>query len=97
MNQLDPGNRRANLGYWIRSSMTRRGIGAAAVRLVRDWIFACTDLIRLEVIVAVENLASQRLAESAGAVCEGVVRSRLILHGRAHDALTYSFTRPAGR
>jgi len=97
VNQLDPDNRRANLGYWIRSSMTRRGIGAAAVRLVRDWVFESTDVIRLEVVVAVGNLASQRLAESTGAVREGVVRSRLFLHGRAHDAVMYSFTRAPGR
>ena len=93
LNQLDTINRRANLGYWVRSSVTRRGVATAAVRALRDWAFASTDLIRLEILVAVENTASLRVAEKAGATREGTMRRRLILHGRAHDATMFSLTR----
>src|SRR5262245_44312381 len=93
LNQIDGLNRRANLGYWVRSSATGKGVATAAVQLTRDWGFANTDLERLEVLVAVGNLASRRVAEKSGAVYEGTLRSRLLVHGTRHDAAMYSFIR----
>lgn len=93
LNQLDPLNQRANLGYWVRSSATGKGVATAATRLTRDWGFDNTDLARLEVLVAVGNLASRRVAEKSGAVYEGILRSRLLVHGTRHDAAMYAFVR----
>lgn len=93
LNQLDEANRRANLGYWVRTSATRRGVATAAVRQLVRWGFAHTDLIRLEVIVSIRNVASLRVAEKSGAIREGVLRNRLLLHGVAHDAVLFSFLR----
>jgi len=50
LNQIDQANHRANLGYWVRSSATRKGVATAAVRAVRDWAFDRTGLIRLEIV-----------------------------------------------
>ena len=86
LNQIDTTNKRANLGYWVRSSITRRGVATAAVGLLREWGSQHTDLIRLELVIAAGNLASQRVAEKAGAECEGTLRQRLWLYGTAHDA-----------
>jgi RimJ/RimL family protein N-acetyltransferase len=96
LNQIDTANRRANLGYWVRSSSAGRGVATVAVRQLRDWAFRNTDLVRLEIVVAVGNVASHRVAEKAGAVPEGTLRSRLLLHGMSHDATMYSLTRPDG-
>ena len=93
LNQIDSLNRRANLGYWVRSSATRQGVATAAVRWIHDWAFRTTDLVRLEIVIALGNAASHRVAEKAGAVREGVLRRRLMLHGRAHDATMFSLTR----
>jgi RimJ/RimL family protein N-acetyltransferase len=93
LNQIDALNQRANLGYWVRSSATSKGVATAATRLMRDWGFANTDLVRLEVLVAVGNLASRRVAEKSGAVYEGTLRSRLMVHGIRHDAAMYAFVR----
>ena len=93
LNQIDSGNRRANLGYWVRSTMTRRGIATNAVGLVRRWAFANTNLIRLEIVAATGNTCSQRVAEKAGATREGILRNRLLVHECAQDAVVYSFIR----
>lgn len=93
LNHIEEVNRRANLGYWVRTSATRRGVVTAAVRQLVRWAFENTNLIRLEVVVATENVASLRAAEKAGAVREGVLRKRLLLHGVAHDAVVFSFVR----
>ncbi len=94
VNLLDSVHLRANLGYWVRSSATGRGIAPAAARLAAKWAFANTDLVRLEIITSVQHARSQRVAEKAGAQREGVLRKRLLLHGVHHDAVVYSLLRP---
>jgi len=93
LNEIGVANQRANLGYWVRSTATRRGVATEAVRLVRDWGFRHTELLRLEIVIAVTNRASHRVAEKAGAIREGTLRSRLLLHGTPHDATMFSFVR----
>ena len=92
---IDRINRRANLGYWIRSSEAGRGAATAAARLATRWAFENLELIRIEILAAVGNVQSQRVAEKAGAVREGVLRQRLLLHGLPHDAVLFSILRPA--
>lgn len=91
INQIDEANHRANLGYWVRSSATGRGVATAAVRQLVQWAFDNTDLVRLEVVVSTENPASLRVAEKSGALNEGVFKKRLLLHGMWHDAVVLSF------
>ena len=93
VNQIDRDNRRANVGYWVRSSAARHGTATAAVHLARDWAFARTDLVRLEIVVACGNAASLRVAEKSGAFREGILRRRLLLHGVHHDATIFSIVR----
>ena len=93
LNQIDTANQRANVGYWVRSSVTGNGVATRAVRLIRDWAFQNTELVRLEILVAVGNVASHRVAEKCGAIREGVLKRRLMLHGTARDATMFSITR----
>ena len=95
LNQIDEENHRANLGYWVRSSATGRGIATAAVRQLVQWAFNNTSLARLEVVVSTQNAASLRVAEKSGASSEGVLKKRLLLHGMWHDAVMLSFVQPA--
>ncbi len=60
---------------------------------VRTSGFEQTRLVRLEVVIAIGNIASHRVAEKAGALREGTLRSRLLLHGTHHDATMFSFIR----
>jgi len=93
LNRLEHQHRAANLGYWVRTSAAGRGVATAAVRQLAARAFAETELNRLQILVAVENPASCKVAERAGAVREAVVASRLILHGRVHDAVQYAIVR----
>jgi ribosomal-protein-serine acetyltransferase len=93
LNHIDEVYRRANLGYWVRTSAAGRGVATEAVRQLVRWAFDSTDLIRLEVVVSTHNAASLRVAEKADAFREGTLRKRLLLHGVAHDAAVFSFVR----
>ena len=94
INQIDPSHRSGNLGYWVRTSATGQGVASEAVRQLTDFAFRSTELVRLEIVCAVGNQRSQRVAERAGASREGLLRHRLLLHGQAVDAILYSLTRP---
>lgn len=80
----------ANLGYWVRSSATKRGVASAATRLLARFGFRELGFQRLEIVAAVGNRASQRAAEKAGATREGVLRKRLLINKQPHDAVLYS-------
>lgn len=93
LNHIRPDDRFANLGYWVRTSETGQGVATAAVRLLVTWGFGNTDLERFEIMPAVTNLRSQRVAEASGAHREGVLRNRLLLGDVFHDAVMYSIVR----
>lgn len=93
LNGIDPTQRSANLGYWVRTSATGRGVASDAVRLLVEWAFRSTELDRLEIVAAVGNLASQQVAAKAGAVFERVAWKKLRLHDAYHDAAIFSFSR----
>jgi ribosomal-protein-serine acetyltransferase len=95
LNQINPIHRFGNLGYWVRTSATRQGVATEAVRQAAEFAFGNTGLVRLEIVCAVGNAASQRVAERAGAVREGVLRRRLLFHAQSVDAVMYSLVRGA--
>jgi RimJ/RimL family protein N-acetyltransferase len=44
----------------------------------------------VEIVMSVDNTASRRAAEKAGARLEGMLHNRIYLHGIAHDAFMFS-------
>ena len=90
LTQVDRRHNFANVGVWVRTSSTRRGIAASATSLLAKFAFEELRLTRLEFLVAANNIASIRVAQKAGAKFEGVLRQRLRLAGQVHDALLYS-------
>lgn len=87
--RLDWDNRSAEIGYWIGTEFTRKGMGTRAARLCAAYAFEELEMQRVEFIIDVDNIASRRVAEKTGAVKEGVLRSRLIRDGAVRDACIY--------
>jgi ribosomal-protein-serine acetyltransferase len=83
--RLDLRNGVGELGYWVRTSATGQGVATEATRQLCEWAFREQGLHRIEILAAVENLPSQRVATKVGGVREGILRQRLLLHGRRHD------------
>jgi ribosomal-protein-serine acetyltransferase len=94
INQVHATYRFANLGYWIRTSRTREGAAAEAIRLLAQFGFSTLQLLRIEIVVAARNLASQRAAEKAGAIREGLLANRLLHRGEIRDAYMFSLVPP---
>ena len=90
INQINRDHSFGNIGYWISSSHTRRGIATAAVKMVAHFGFTELGLTRLEIVAVVENIASRRVAEKVGAKLECIARNRLVGWGKPHEAAVYS-------
>jgi RimJ/RimL family protein N-acetyltransferase len=91
MNFIDWPHRRANLGYWLRTSATGRGYASDAARSLAHWGLAALGFQRIEIVAAIDNVASQRTAARAGATREGVLRNRCLVNSAPRDAVMYSF------
>ncbi len=90
LNQLNSIHQYANLGYWVRASAWGRGVATAATQLVAQFGFQELGLQRIEILMVVENKASRRVAEKAGAQYEGRARHRLYVRDEARDAFQFS-------
>jgi ribosomal-protein-serine acetyltransferase len=90
LHRLDLRNGVGELGYWVRTSATRQGVATSATRLMARWAFAEQGLRRLEILAAVGNAFSQRVALKAGFVREAILRERVVLQDRPHDCALFS-------
>jgi RimJ/RimL family protein N-acetyltransferase len=77
--------RTGELGYLVAAGARGRGVGTAALRLLTEWGFTERGLVRLELMISVGNEASKLVAERAGYVREGVLRSLYVKEGVRED------------
>ncbi|MGO4331875.1 GNAT family N-acetyltransferase [Cupriavidus sp. 2TAF22] len=94
INQINRDYNFGNLGYWIRQSRQRQGLGARAADLMACYGFHRLGLTRLEVVAAENNVLSRAVAEKIGAQFECIARNRLVLHGVPCAAAMYSLVPP---
>ncbi len=80
----------ANLGYWVDSDQTGRGYATKIARALSNFAFEDISLCRVELVIDVNNIGSQKVAEKAGAMYEGTLRNRLQLYQKPCDAAMYS-------
>ena len=90
LNSLNRRHLFANVGYWVRPDASGRGYATSIARLLAPFGFNELGLARVEFVIEPDNVASKRVAEKAGAMCEGLLRCRLQVNGEAKDALMYS-------
>jgi ribosomal-protein-serine acetyltransferase len=90
LTSISRNNNFANLGYWVRTSCTNRGLATLAARCVARFGFEHLGLSRIEIVVAVGNAASLRVAQKTGALREGVLRNRSVVNERTFDAVMFS-------
>ena len=78
------------MGYWVRTSCHGQGIAGRAAKLVARFAFEHLGLIRVEIVIAVDNQASLRVAEKIGAHDEGILLNRMVVGKSIYDAHMYS-------
>lgn len=89
----------AEVSYWTAPWARGQGMAARAAAVLAEWAFDVLAVGRVELLADVENPASQRVAEKAGFVREGVARgARRDGQGVPRDMVVFSRIRsdPAG-
>ena len=84
---------RCEVGYWLAPEGRGRGAATTATRLLSRWGLTALGLERIDLHASAENAASQRVAERAGFVREGVLRSYQALKGRRNDIVVFGLVR----
>jgi RimJ/RimL family protein N-acetyltransferase len=73
--QLETEGRQGEIGYVVAPAARGKGVATRAVRLLTEWGFAELGLERIELWIDITNSGSERVAERAGYLREGVLRS----------------------
>ena len=87
--RYDEGSRRMEVGYVLARRCWGQGLMREALACVCSHAFDALGLRRLEAEVNPDNVASTRLLESLGFVCEGRLRQRWQAKGRVYDTWFY--------
>jgi RimJ/RimL family protein N-acetyltransferase len=82
------------IGYTMFDPQQRRqGIMTEALSLCVDYLFQSTKIHRVQLIIAEENIASERVAQKCGFTYEGTARQAMFQRGRHQDMKLYSLLR----
>ncbi len=81
------------LGYWLRSDLTGRGLASEAGAGLVRFGFEEIGLRRIQLLAGVDNLASRRVAEKLGFKREGLLRDGSRGTRGHYDAYVYGLLR----
>jgi precorrin-6Y C5,15-methyltransferase (decarboxylating) len=90
LKHVDWAARVAEVGYWVAPWARGQGVASRATRALSLWAVRDHGFERVELSAAAGNTASQRAAEKAGFVREGVARNAGYVHGGRVDLVLYS-------
>jgi len=86
-------NHTAEIGYWMDKSLRGKGVGTIAAKMITDYGFRSLGFRRIDGLVDVDNLASQKLLTSAGFQKEGILRNKVSREdGRQIDMALFATT-----
>lgn len=92
--KVDPFRKVYEVGYNIFQPADRRqGVMSEALRIFSAYLFEVRSIPRLQVMVAVGNAASRRIAEKCGFRHEGVLREYIFMRGKHCDCDLLSLLR----
>jgi ribosomal-protein-serine acetyltransferase len=85
--------RTCEISYWSAPWARGQGLMTSALKLLTKWILSEQDMERVEVRVATNNIASQRVAEKVGFIREGIARNAGFIHTGRVDLVIYSMVK----
>lgn len=87
LNDINVGNKRAELGYWLGKRYWNRGITTEAIGLICKFAFEKLRLHKVFAVTFERNAASHKVLQKNGFKLEGKLREDYYLYRRWHDML----------
>ena len=81
------------IGYILAPTERKKGYGSEAIKIIVDYLFLSKNLVRVQAITGVDNLASCNALEKAGFTKEGIMRKSGFIRGEWGDGCLYSILR----
>lgn len=78
-----------NIGIGLLPGERGRGVGSTAQRLLAEYLFATTELDRVEASTDVDNIAEQKALARAGFTREGILRGAQVRGGVRRDLVHF--------
>ncbi|WP_276532878.1 GNAT family N-acetyltransferase [Enterococcus malodoratus] len=78
------------IGYWLHSSYTSRGIISKSVQAICNLAFNEFGLNKLSIFADVENLPSNRVAQKCGFSLTSIEQQDALLYGKLRDMNHYT-------
>ncbi|HEY8719094.1 GNAT family N-acetyltransferase [Pengzhenrongella sp.] len=88
--RMNSAQRVAEVGYWVAPGARRRGVARRAAAAVTRWALHDVGFARVELLAAVQNAGSLRVAEQIGFTREGILRSAGVGRGERLDLVMHS-------
>lgn len=92
--QIDFLNKSTSMGYWLDEAYLGRGIMKKSVQALMDYGFNVLGLHRIQILSAVHNNRSQRIAVNLGFQREGILKDAIYHYGAFFDAYLYGIIAP---
>lgn len=86
-------SRTAELGYFVAEPLWGKGICSEAIRLICQYVFQNTNIIRIFAEPFAFNAASCRILEKNGFELEGTLRANAFKNGKIIDMKMYSLVK----
>ena len=87
---IDRDGRELELGYTVTPSARGRGVATEGLLLLTEWAMRELDPLRIQLQISADNPGSKRVAERAGYVYEGTLRSVHFKQGIREDVEVWS-------
>ena len=90
---LDKPHHLMELACWLVPSERKKGYATEATQLMVDYLFLSKEIARIQAIVDVRNITSQKALEKTGFQREGTMRDESFDRGEWRDYYLYSILR----
>lgn len=87
---IDSVHHKAEVGYWLSSRYTRKGIMTKVVNKLSEIAFFEMGLNKLTIVADVENYGSNRIAQGCNYTLVGTKREDILMYERYRDMNHYS-------
>jgi diamine N-acetyltransferase len=81
------------IGVFLSPKEMGKGYGTGALQITMDYLFLTADIVRINEIADVRNVAAQKSLEKAGFKKEGTIRKARYYRGEWADYYSYSILR----